>query len=155
MIGGEDKRQGLKLDTVIIIGDPAISLEGIRRGAGDLNYSLTHSWSSGFQVEGKPWGREKDVFAFAVGQAVPSNDYKKVGTASILEPKAKPEGHLEAYYRIHVNDHLAISPDFQYIRNPFGKDVADDTNGIFVGGYESAGGLLKRGGGLCIFLMVI
>ncbi|MFA5090813.1 MAG: carbohydrate porin [Candidatus Omnitrophota bacterium] len=103
---------------------------------GELNYSLEHSWSAGLQVEGKPWGREKDVFAFAVGQAIPSKDYKKY-TTQITDPKAKPEGHLEAYYRIHVNDHLSLSPDFQYIWNPFGKDVADDTSGIFVGGMRA------------------
>ena len=103
---------------------------------GELNYSLEHSWSAGLQIEGKPWGREKDVFAFAVGQAFPSDDYKKY-TTQIIDPKAKPEGHLEAYYRIHVNDHLSLSPDFQYIWNPFGKDVADDTSGIFVGGMRA------------------
>ncbi|MCG2713522.1 MAG: carbohydrate porin [Candidatus Omnitrophica bacterium] len=104
---------------------------------GELNYSLTHSWSTGFQVEGKPWGREKDILAFAVGQAIPSKDYKKYGSTQISNPRAKPEGHLEAYYNIHINDHLSISPDFQYIWNPFGKDIADDTNGIFVGGMRA------------------
>lgn len=103
---------------------------------GDLNYSLEHSWSAGLQVEGKPWGREKDVFALAVGQAIPSKDYKKY-TTQITDPKTKTEGHLEAYYRIHVNDHLSLSPDFQYIWNPFGKDVTDDTSGIFVGGMRA------------------
>lgn len=97
---------------------------------GDLPYSLEHSWSSGFQVEGNPWGREKDMLAFAVGQAIPSDDYKKADATR----RAKSEGHFEAYYRIHVNDHLSISPDLQYIWNPFGKDVAEDTNSIFVGG---------------------
>jgi carbohydrate-selective porin OprB/uncharacterized coiled-coil protein SlyX len=96
------------------------------------DYSLEQSWSAGLQVEGKPWGREKDVFAFAVGQVMPSDDYKKA--KGLL---AKTEGHLETYYRIHVNDHLSISPDFQYIWNPFGKDVAGDTNGIFVGGMRA------------------
>jgi len=103
---------------------------------GGLNYSLEHSWSAGLQIEGKPWGREKDVFAFAAGQVIPSDDYKKY-TTQITGPKAKSEGHLEAYYRIHVNDHLSLSPDFQYIWNPFGKDVADDTSGIFVGGMRA------------------
>ncbi len=103
---------------------------------GELNYSLAHSWSTGFQVEGKPWGREKDVLAFAVGQAIPSKDYKKY-TTQITDPKAKPEGHLEAYYNIHINDHLSVSPDFQYIWNPFGRDVADDANGIFIGGMRA------------------
>lgn len=96
-------------------------------------YSLEQSWSAGFQVEGKPWGREKDIFAFAVGQIMPSDDYKKANDGYL----AKTEGHLETYYRIHVNDHLSISPDFQYIWNPFGKDVAGDTNGIFVGGMRA------------------
>ncbi|MDO9464976.1 MAG: carbohydrate porin [bacterium] len=99
----------------------------------DPNYfSLEQSWSAGFQVEGKPWGREKDVFAFAVGQVMPSDDYKKA-----KEYLARTEGHLEAYYRIYVNDHLFISPDFQHIWNPFGKDVVGDTNGIFVGGIRA------------------
>jgi len=95
-------------------------------------YSLKHSWSSGFQVEGKPWGREKDVLAFAIGQAFPSSNYKRYYSYS-----AKPEGHIESYYRIHVNDHLSISPDFQYIWNSFGKDVGDDPNNVFVGGIRA------------------
>ncbi|MCK9573339.1 MAG: carbohydrate porin [Candidatus Omnitrophica bacterium] len=99
---------------------------------GDLNYSLEQSWSAGFQVEGKPWGRENDVFAFAVGQIFPSEDYKKY-----YDYSAKPEGHLEAYYKIYVNKHLSLSPDFQYIWNPFGKDIVDDTNGVFIGGMRT------------------
>jgi len=97
------------------------------------NYSLEQSWSAGFQVEGKPWGRDNDVFAFAVGQVMPSGDYEKANEGYL----AKAEGHLEAYYKIHVNDHLSISPDFQYIWNPFGKDVAGNTDGIFVGGMRA------------------
>lgn len=96
-------------------------------------YSLEQSWSMGFQIEGKPWGRQKDVFAFAVGQAVPSSDYRK----SDVSLRAKTEGHLEAYYNIYINDHLRVSPDFQYIWNPFGRDVVADTAGIFVGGMRA------------------
>jgi carbohydrate-selective porin OprB len=97
------------------------------------HYSLEQSWSAGFQVEGKPWGRENDVFAFAVGQVMPSDDYKK-SNSSLL---AKTEGHLEAYYRIYVNKYLSVSPDIQYIWNPFGKDIPDNTSGIFVGGMRA------------------
>lgn len=104
---------------------------------GGLNYSLEQSWSAGFQVEGKPWGREKDVFAFAVGQAIASKDYKEAGAGLDPARSARPEGHLEAYYRIHMNDHLSISPDVQYIWNPFGKDVVEDRGGIFVGGMRA------------------
>ncbi|MFA5363368.1 MAG: carbohydrate porin [Candidatus Omnitrophota bacterium] len=104
---------------------------------GDKNFSLEQSWSAGLQFEGKPWGREKDVLALAVGQVFPSDEYKKAGSATVITPNAKAEGHLEVYYRIFVNDHLSISPDFQYIWNPFGKDVTDDTSSIFVGGMRA------------------
>jgi len=114
--------------------NPDITATGDGNG---LNYSLEQSWSVGFQVEGKPWGREKDVLAFVVGQVFPSDDYKKAGESSDPARRAKTEGHLETYYKIHVNDHLSISPDFQYIWNPFGKDVADDTSNIFVGGMRA------------------
>lgn len=96
-------------------------------------FSLEHSWSAGLEINGKPWGREKDVWSFAVGQATPSGDYKKSNTSL----NAKSEGHFETYYRIHLNDHLSLSPDFQYIWNPFGKDVATDTDNIFVGGMRA------------------
>ncbi|MCK9614233.1 MAG: carbohydrate porin [Candidatus Omnitrophica bacterium] len=99
---------------------------------GDLSYSLEQSWSAGFQVEGKPWGRENDVAAFAIGQIFPSDNYKEA-TGRL----GKSEGHLEAYYKIFVNKHLSLSPDFQYIWNPFGKDIPDDTNGVFVGGMRT------------------
>jgi carbohydrate-selective porin OprB/uncharacterized coiled-coil protein SlyX len=112
--------------------NPKVYNPGIR-ATGDFSYSLEHSWSAGFQIEGKPWGRENDVLAFAIGQIFPSDDYKKADASRL----AKTEGHLEAYYKMYVNDHLFISPDFQYIWNPFGKDVADDTGNIFVGGMRA------------------
>jgi len=102
------------------------------KATGDFNYSLEQSWSTGFQIEGKPWGRKKDVLAFAIGQVFPSNDYKKY-----FDYSAKPEGHIETYYRVHINDHLSLSPDFQYIWNPFGKDIGDDPNNVFVGGMRA------------------
>lgn len=102
--------------------------------SGDFNYSLKQSWSAGLQIEGKPWHRENDVLAFAVGQVIPSKDYKR---AFAPELNCREEGHFEAYYSIHINDHLSISPDLQYIWNPFGKDVVDDTSDIFVGGMRA------------------
>jgi outer membrane murein-binding lipoprotein Lpp len=97
------------------------------------NYSLEQAWSAGLQVEGKPWGRENDVLAFAVGQVFPSDDYKEANAGF----QAKTEGHLEAYYKIHVNDHFSVSPDVQYIWNPYGKDIAENTSGIFVAGMRA------------------
>lgn len=104
---------------------------------GDHTYSLEQAWSAGLQVEGASWGREQDVLGLAVGQVFASPDYKKAGSSTVSEPNAKAEGHLEAYYRIAVNKSLSISPDVQYIWNPFGQDVADDTAGIFIGGMRT------------------
>lgn len=101
---------------------------------GSVNYSLTHSWSTGFQLEGKPWKRDDDVLSFAVGQIFPSRDYKNAGAGLDPARRGRAEGHLETYYRLQLNKHLAISPNFQYIWNPFGRDVVEDTDGIFVGG---------------------
>ncbi len=97
------------------------------------NYSLEQSWSAGLQVEGKPWGRENDVFAFAIGQVLPSDNFKNTNVGF----QAKTEGHLEAYYKIHVNDHLSISPDLQYIWNPYGSDIPENKDGIFVAGIRA------------------
>ncbi|MCK9603675.1 MAG: carbohydrate porin, partial [Candidatus Omnitrophica bacterium] len=117
--------------------DPRAYNPELSTTAGGLAYSLEQSWSAGFQIEGKPWKREKDVFGLAVGQIFSSNDYKEAG--QFLDPirRANAEGHLEAYYKIHLNKHLSLSPDFQYIWNPFGKDVAEDTASIFVGGMRA------------------
>ncbi len=100
---------------------------------GDRIFSLEQSWSAGVQVEGGLWGRQKDVLGFAVGQAMASGDYKKSNSALA----AKSEGHLEAYYNIHLNDYLSISPDFQYIWNPFGQDVPGNTDPVCVWGLRS------------------
>ena len=112
--------------------DPSVYNPEIATIDGRL-YSLEQSWSVGFQIEGKPWGREKDIFAFAIGQAVPSSDYRR--SDPLL--RAKTEGHLEAYYNIYIYDHLRLSPDLQYIWDPFGRDVVADTAGIFVGGIRA------------------
>jgi len=64
---------------------------------------------------------------------MPSDDYKEYNTGF----QAKTEGHVESYYKVHVNDHLSISPDIQYIWNPYGKDIAANTKGIFVAGMRA------------------
>ena len=101
---------------------------------GDLNYSLSQSWSSGVELAGSLWGRQKDVIGLAVGQAIPSLEYKKAGADLDPARQAKREGHVEGYYRLTINDHLAISPDVQYIWNAFGDDVVSDSDPIWVYG---------------------
>jgi len=104
--------------------DPGQRLNGL-----DDDFSLEHSWSTGLQFNGNIWGRDKDVFAFAIGQVIPSSDYKNSGNLN-----AKNEGHFEVYYSYVVNDHLTLSPDIQAIWNPYGKDAATGDDMIIVGG---------------------
>ncbi|NQT90877.1 MAG: carbohydrate porin [Candidatus Omnitrophica bacterium] len=81
--------------------------------------SLEQTWSAGFQVTGKPWGREKDNIGCAVGWVMPSDKYKEYGGSNL---EAKDEGHFEIYYSWAVNDMLFVSPDLQVVWNPFGDD---------------------------------
>ncbi len=88
-------------------------------------YNCDMSWSSGFQLIGKPWGRDRDVLGIAVGQMMPGNDYAKAGNPD------HNEGHFETYYNIHISENLSVSPDFQVIWNPKGvgssQQGRDDT----------------------------
>ncbi|MFH1901548.1 MAG: carbohydrate porin [Candidatus Omnitrophota bacterium] len=96
----------------------------------DDDFSLEHAWSTGLQLSGSIWGRDDDVLAFAVGQAIPSDDYKKAGS----NLNAKDEGHFEAYYSFKVNEHLTLSPDIQVIWNPYGDDATNGKDTITVVG---------------------
>ena len=94
------------------------------------SFSLEHSYSVGMQIAGEPWGRDEDVFGIALGQLIPSGDYKDAGS----NLKADPEGHIELYYSYKVNDHLTISPDVQIIMNPYGGDAVNGDKTIVIGG---------------------
>ncbi len=88
---------------------------------GDLVFSLERSWSAGFQLKGAAWHRAKDRLGMALGQVIPSADY----ASSVPSLRAATEGHFEAYYNWKVNESLSVTPDYQYIWNPFGRDAGD------------------------------
>jgi carbohydrate-selective porin OprB len=103
------------------------------------NYTtlIASSWSIGAQLSGKLWRRENDVVGIGIGQAIPSGRYKEsTGVAN-----AARESHFEIYYRIQCFEHMGISPDFQYVENPFGKDrnpfregmIGNTSNTVIVG----------------------
>jgi carbohydrate-selective porin OprB len=62
------------------------------------SFSLEQSWSTGLQIKGELWGRENDILGLAIGQAIPSDDYKKADTTR----NARDEGHFEAYYNVYI-----------------------------------------------------
>jgi hypothetical protein len=79
---------------------------------------ISQSWSIGLQVGGKAWHRDDDAAGIGFGQAIPSDKYK----GAMALANAAPESHFEVYYRLKCFEHMGISPDFQYIMSPFGKD---------------------------------
>ncbi|MCM8765839.1 MAG: carbohydrate porin [Candidatus Omnitrophica bacterium] len=96
----------------------------------DSSFSLEQAWSIGLQIKGSLWRRENDILGLAIGQAIPSKDYKKADPTR----EAEKESHFEAYYNIQINEHLHISPDIQVIWNPYGDDVSERKDTITVFG---------------------
>lgn len=97
--------------------------------ASGADFSLEHSWSAGCRILGSLWGRDEDRLGLAAGMDMPSEDYK-----DSRNRKADNEGHFEAYYACRVNEHLTVSPDFQLIWDPYGNDVSDRDDTIYVFG---------------------
>lgn len=93
------------------------------------SFSLGRAWSAGLQIKGSLWGRGNDSLGFAIGQLMPSDDYKKADPAR----NAREEGHFETYYNIHINEHLYLCPDLQVIWNPYGGDAANGDDTIMIG----------------------
>jgi high affinity Mn2+ porin len=88
---------------------------------GDI-YEANYSWSLGGQLAGARWNRPDDMIGVAYGQALLSSEYERYLNAFDVNPGN--EGHFEIYYRYQVNDHLAISPDYQLISNITGAEEA-------------------------------
>ena len=100
---------------------------------GPFSTLLANSWSVGAQIGGRLWNRDNDALGIAAGQAPLSDKFKQ----SNKEKQAKTETHFEFYYKIQCFDKMAISPDFQYIMNPFGKDGAYNADDIPIFGIRS------------------
>ncbi len=83
---------------------------------------VEHAWSAGLQCSGKFYGREDDTFGLAYGMALIGDDWKDANSGI----NAGDEHHAELYYNLKVNEHLNISPDIQWVKNPNGdRDNGD------------------------------
>jgi hypothetical protein len=100
---------------------------------GPFSTIFENSWSTGAQVGGGLWLREGDALGIAIGQVPLSGKFKE----NFPRNQAKTETHIEAYYKIQCFDKMSISPDFQYIVNPFGGDGAYGAGDIAVFGIRS------------------
>ncbi len=87
-------------------------------------YPVEYAWSVGLQLTGSLYGREGDALGIACGQAKMGGDQRDVNRS--LGIRSGDEDHLEAYYRLRINDNLALSPDIQWSNNPDGDRDNDD-----------------------------
>jgi porin len=78
-------------------------------------------WSLGAQYLGSIPGRDRDVLALGVYQAIASNRFQ-----NRVDSSFDGETGVEVYYRVAVLPWLAVTPDFQYVVDPGGFDGARD-----------------------------
>ena len=83
-------------------------------------YDVDWFWSAGANLKGLIASRPDDELGIGIagvkGHIEPDND----GT----------EFHAEAYYRIALNEHVALTPDLQWVVNPVGNG---DNDAVFAG----------------------
>lgn len=92
-------------------------------------YEIRRAWSAGFQIAGGMWGRDEDMLGLAYGSAETGSAYRDVLRDDGYRI-APAETRIEAYYRFQINDHLALSPDFQWV-DGLGSTDSADTVSIF------------------------
>jgi porin len=92
---------------------------GARDDAAAINYE--YLYSGGINIRGALWGREVDNFG--LGYA-----YLNGGNLDIDRTQV-----LEGYYRLVLNDYLALTADIQYMKDDY-KDSADsEPKGVILG----------------------
>jgi porin len=87
---------------------------------GDVN-RIEQFWSLGLQYLGALPGRDADVLAIGMYQALGSARYRRE-----VNPRFDRETGVELYYRIALLPWLALTPDVQYIAAPGGARPARD-----------------------------
>lgn len=83
-------------------------------------YEVEWFWSVGANLKGILPCREDDALGIGLAGLKGSGEDPNDGT----------EFHMEAYYRIALTEHFAVSPDIQYVLNPLGNN---DNDGVFAG----------------------
>jgi high affinity Mn2+ porin len=94
----------------------------------------------GAEIAATAFGRASDAFGVALGFLRTSGDYRAATADGTLAGYAASgtERDAEIYYRIHVGEHVEITPDLQWIARPAG-DASAPT--IVVGGVRARIGL--------------
>lgn len=78
----------------------------------------------GMELGGGLWGRADDRLGVAWGWLDTSREYR---ADTGLDDA---ENHFEIYYTWQLNEHVSLTPDIQWIKNPAGDGAADDVTVI-------------------------
>jgi high affinity Mn2+ porin len=87
--------------------------------------AFDRAWTAGFEQGGRWWGRGSDGVGVAFGLMSTSGAWSRATAADLTLAgfaAAGPERVAELYYRMKINDKLAITPDVQLVQRP-GGDV--------------------------------
>ena len=95
-----------------------------RRTSGEGNFDS--ALTVGFEHGGRAWGRGKDALGFALGALHTDKAWRGATADGALVGYAASgnERIAELYYRMKLNDHLDVSPDFQLIQRAGGDGTA-------------------------------
>ncbi|MCC7461269.1 MAG: carbohydrate porin [Gammaproteobacteria bacterium] len=123
--GVETSHSGLGISADQRLGQ-ALTLSGRygRRfsGHGTFDDALT----LGVEIGGDYWRRAADAIGIAAGVLPTSSAYRLATADGLLRGYAASgsERIAEIYYRYHLNDHVAVTPDLQWIQRPGGDPAA-------------------------------
>ena len=126
---------GLSADQEIAENLTLFARYGRQRGSVSL---IEQAWSAGISISGKFARREGDTLGFAYGQAVIGKDWKSLDPETGIN--SGNEHHLEIYYNIRANNHLNISPNVQWVKNPIGDKGNSRVWGGGIRAYFNLGG---------------
>lgn len=108
---------GLSFDQNLTSGITAFGRIGKRtRGVAQFDSAVTIGAAFG----GAAWFRNADTLGIALGRLNTS------ANTSGNTPASTDEDHLEIFYRLPVNESVALTPHWQLIRNPAGNSQASD-----------------------------
>ncbi len=90
----------------------------------DGDVAFDRALTLGAELAGGAWGRADDRLGVAYGWLDSSRAYRDDTGFD------DAESHFEVYYKWQLNEHIALTPDIQWIRNPAGDGQADDVTVI-------------------------
>lgn len=78
---------------------------------------IEYFWSFGGQIMELIPGRKFDCLGLGVAQSITGDDFRRVNESEELQV-SRTETIYEAYYRIYLNEFIALTPNIQVVMNP-------------------------------------